>query len=76
MEKKLADLIRVERRNTSFVITIDGEEFPYHTSADGPIRVDVSADDVGKVHITLIASRVEVVDDLDGPVEILHGGED
>lgn len=62
-ELKLAKIITIVREWPGRTkLFIDGEEFPYHISADRPISVHVSANDIGKVDLTLMAERV-VVDD-------------
>ncbi|MFJ8755682.1 hypothetical protein [Streptomyces cyaneofuscatus] len=63
--KRLARTIRVERRGREAHLFIDGDEFPFHIAADDPIVVGgVSPDDVPTVRFTVLAERVDMVNDL------------
>jgi hypothetical protein len=61
---RLAKVIRVERlAPRSVQLFLDGEEFPFYL-ADERIEVRIDQDNVGTVRLTLMAERVEVLDDL------------
>lgn len=57
--------IRVERHGRSGGVTVDGEPFPY-AIADTHISVSIHHDERPTVTLTLVADRVEVVDDING----------
>jgi hypothetical protein len=59
-EPELAKLIRVERRG----LFIDGEVFPWFVASDS-IDVSVSPHESPSVTFTVLAERVEVVDEWD-----------
>jgi hypothetical protein len=59
-------LIRVERVGRTFSLTVDGEEFPYYIR-DDDIDVSVAQIRGGSVRLTLLAERVEVVNDFNDP---------
>lgn len=40
---------------------IDGEEFPWHTSIDGPTITKLGVDDIHEVTVTILACDVEVI---------------
>jgi hypothetical protein len=61
---ELAKVIRIERLTPRTVrLFLDGEEFPFYL-ADEPIEVRIERDSIGTVRLTLMAERVEVLDDL------------
>lgn len=65
-EVKLAGLIRVERSGQGFRFEVDGQTFPWFIGTNG-LSVHIGASptvDVPGVTFTLIAERVEIVDDL------------
>lgn len=59
-------VIRIERVGRNFSLTIDGEEFPYYVR-DDDIEVSVAQLRGGSVRLTLLAERVEVVNDFNEP---------
>ncbi|MFD3980758.1 hypothetical protein ACFWR6_19425 [Streptomyces griseus] len=62
--KRLARVVRVERRGRDAHLFIDGEEFPFHIAADDPIVVGgVSPDDMPTVRFTVLAERVDLVNE-------------
>lgn len=67
--KDIAGIIRIERAGRHTSITIDGVEFPWHISSDGP-SVTVTNDDMPAVTLRIVADRIEVVDDIDGPTAV------
>jgi hypothetical protein len=60
---EIPKVIRVERAGNSFVLTIDGEEFPYPIAWE-PISAVVDPDGSPTLTITLMAEQVEVVNHL------------
>lgn len=58
----LPGLVRLERYGDTARITIDGEDFPWAVSKEAVATVD--ADGVPSLELTLLARRVEVVDEL------------
>ncbi len=62
---ELAQQIRVERDGDSAKLFIDGEEFPW-VIASPEVVVSVSRDEVPSVTITLWATKIEVVNSLNG----------
>ncbi|MEU6725486.1 hypothetical protein ABZ917_17405 [Nonomuraea wenchangensis] len=63
---RLAKLVRLERIGRSFKLEIDGEVFPYHLSGDEPIVTTLESSNMATVRFTLMAERLELVDDLFG----------
>lgn len=64
-ERQLAQLIRLvvdHNDKTKFSLTIDGEEFPFYILEDA-IEVVVAPDAMPGIRVTLMADRVEVVND-------------
>lgn len=59
-------LIRIERHGHEFSMTVDGEEFPY-AIRDDDLDVSVALMRGGSVRLTLLADRVELVNDFEGP---------
>lgn len=59
-------VIRIERVGRNFSLTIDGKEFPYYVR-DDDIEVSVAQLRGGSVRLTLLAERVEVVNDFNEP---------
>lgn len=59
---EIAKLIHVERVGSSFRLEINGEPFPYHLTADSPIIASMDHEGIATLRITLMADRVEFVD--------------
>lgn len=62
---EIAELIEVHRRGDEYMLRVDGQPFPWHVA--DPVEVGVSNHDAPHVRLTLIAERVEVVNDLSAP---------
>lgn len=80
MASRMANLIQVHRDRDGQRVTIDGEEFPYFTKRGEGYEVRVMHGDLPAVQVTIVADRVEVVDDVsalatdsNGPAEVRDG---
>jgi hypothetical protein len=62
----IPELIRITREGDRFSMTVDGEEFPYAIAEDD-IEFSMGRLRSGMVRLTLIADRVEVVNDFHEP---------
>ncbi|MFC3986451.1 hypothetical protein [Streptosporangium jomthongense] len=61
---ELPKLIRVERIGGSFFkLEINGEDFPHALIADAPITATMVQDSLASLNLTLMAERVEFIDD-------------
>lgn len=64
---EIAHVITVRRLGfCDWSLQIDGREFPWAVSADG-VDVTVADRDMPAVRLTIVADRVEVVDDVNEP---------
>lgn len=63
-ERALPKVIKLTRRPDpkDFSLTIDGEEFPY-VILEEDLRVEVQPEHMPAIRVTLIADRVEVIND-------------
>ena len=62
----MPQLIRIERVGRKFSFTVDGEEFPYYIR-DDDLEVSVAQLRGGSVRLTLLAERVELINDFNEP---------
>lgn len=60
---RMADLIKVTRKGRTATLEIDGVEFPWYIAEAG-VEVDVDTREAPTVTITVLAERVELVNDL------------
>ena len=63
---RLAKLVRLERVGSSFKLEIDGERFPYAIAGDDTITISMERESLATVRFSLMAERLELVDDLLG----------
>lgn len=61
-------VIRIVREGRTFDMTVDGEQFPYCIHEDD-LEVSVAMLRGGSVRLTLLAERVELVNDFNDPPE-------
>lgn len=57
----LAGTIHIIREGEHFFMEIDGQEFPWHISADGP-TVTTARDQFPSVSISILADNIELID--------------
>ena len=62
---RIAGVVRVERRGQIARLFIDGAEFPYALAYEGIEVGDVHPDDCPSVRFTVLADRVDVINQFD-----------